>query len=59
MRRGSDRGVILILDSRIVKKSYGPYFLGTLPEAMQSIKDSRFLLEDIENFLASFRADRI
>jgi ATP-dependent DNA helicase DinG len=54
MRRSSDRGVILILDSRIVKRSYGPFFLESLPEAMQSIKEGRFLLEDIEDFLASF-----
>jgi ATP-dependent DNA helicase DinG len=52
MRRGSDWGIVLILDSRIVKKTYGLYFLGSLPETAQSIKEKRYLIEDIENFLA-------
>jgi len=51
MRRTSDRGVVLILDPRIVKKNYGSAFLKSLPETQVSIKDSTALLADIENFL--------
>ncbi len=53
MRRYTDRGVILILDSRIIAKSYGRYFLESLPETRRSIKKDRFLLEEIESFLYS------
>lgn len=52
MRRGSDWGVVLVLDSRIVKKAYGIHLLDSLPETGQSIKERRYLIEDIENFLA-------
>ena len=52
MRRGSDWGVVLVLDSRIVKKAYGIRLLGSLPETSRSIKERRYLIEDIENFLA-------
>jgi Rad3-related DNA helicase len=57
MRRGSDWGIVLVLDSRIVKKAYGIHLLGSLPETGQSIKEKRYLIEDIENFLAD-RASR-
>jgi ATP-dependent DNA helicase DinG len=53
MRRTTDRGVVLILDPRIVKKNYGSAFLKSLPETKISIKDSVSLLTDIENFLYS------
>jgi ATP-dependent DNA helicase DinG len=51
MRRQSDRGVVVILDSRIIKKSYGRFFLESLPETGRSIGEDRALLEDIETFL--------
>jgi ATP-dependent DNA helicase DinG len=52
MRRGSDWGVVLILDSRIVKKAYGIHLLDSLPDTGRSIKDRRYLVEDVENFMA-------
>ncbi|HUV07268.1 MAG TPA: helicase C-terminal domain-containing protein, partial [Spirochaetia bacterium] len=55
MRRGGDYGIVLILDSRIVKRSYGEYLLRSLPETARSIKERKYLLEDIENFLVSAR----
>jgi ATP-dependent DNA helicase DinG len=33
IRHRSDRGVVLILDSRVVKKGYGRMFLRSLPPA--------------------------
>lgn len=51
MRRHSDRGVVLILDSRIVRKHYGNTFLNSLPPASRSIKEGETLLMEIEDFL--------
>ena len=51
IRHSNDRGVVVILDPRIVKKSYGSFFLDSLPQTGRSIKKDSFLLEDIENFL--------
>lgn len=51
MRRKSDRGVVLILDSRVVKKRYGSLFLNSLPPAMRSVKAGDAILLEIEDFL--------
>jgi len=51
MRRQTDHGIVLVLDSRIISKSYGQTFLQSLPETVQSIKAGEFIIEEIENFL--------
>lgn len=51
MRKAEDRGVVAILDPRIVRKSYGNLMLSTLPETQVSRKESGPVLGDIENFL--------
>ncbi|MBI9103092.1 MAG: helicase c2 [Spirochaetales bacterium] len=51
MRRTTDRGVVLILDPRIIRKSYGSLFLGSLPMTGRSIKEKSGVLVDVENFL--------
>ena len=51
MRRTTDRGVVFILDSRVVRKNYGSAFISSLPETMVCIKDMDSLLLDVENFL--------
>lgn len=51
MRRSSDRGAVLILDSRVVRKNYGQLFLGSLPETRMSVKGSASVLSDLESFL--------
>ncbi|MCX7786185.1 MAG: ATP-dependent DNA helicase [Spirochaetes bacterium] len=56
MRRSTDRGIVLIPDVRVVKKSYGKLFLSSLPETCRSLKDSSALLMDVENFLARVSA---
>ncbi len=53
MRRKTDHGIVLILDPRIIRKSYGVILSGTLPETAKSIASSRNVLEDMENFLYS------
>ena len=51
MRSKSDSGIVLVLDGRIIQKNYGRYFLSSLPETQKSVKHSRELLMDMENFL--------
>jgi ATP-dependent DNA helicase DinG len=53
MRSKTDSGVVLILDGRIIQKNYGRYFLASLPETQKSVKQSKDLFLDIENFLYS------
>lgn len=53
MRRGTDRGVVVITDGRILKKQYGSIFLASLPQTLTSYTDSTHLLDDIEGFLYS------
>ena len=51
MRRNTDRGVVLVLDSRVVKKSYGALFTASLPETFKIVKGGDEVLQRIENFL--------
>ncbi|MBN2625652.1 MAG: helicase c2 [Spirochaetales bacterium] len=51
MRSKSDSGVVLVLDGRIIKKNYGRFFLSSLPETQRSVKHSKDLLMDMEEFL--------
>ncbi|MFW5712245.1 MAG: ATP-dependent DNA helicase, partial [Spirochaetota bacterium] len=50
MRRKSDRGVVCILDSRIIYKSYGKILLGSLPPTGQRIESGTSVLQAMENF---------
>jgi ATP-dependent DNA helicase DinG len=51
MRRSSDRGVVAVLDGRLIKKSYGTYFLQSLPETGTSFSDFSAVLRATDNFL--------
>ncbi|MDD4083463.1 MAG: ATP-dependent DNA helicase, partial [Sphaerochaetaceae bacterium] len=51
IRKNTDKGIVLILDSRVVKKSYGGYMLSVLPECYQLITESKNICDKIENFL--------
>jgi len=51
MRRSSDRGVVAVLDGRILKKRYGVFFLQSLPETRTSFGGFSGMLRDTENFL--------
>jgi len=51
MRRSSDRGVVAVLDSRLIKKKYGQLFLQSLPETKTSFTGVDSILKDIEQFL--------
>ncbi len=51
MRRKDDYGAVLVLDARIVSKSYGSLFRDALPRTALSIKTTEGVLRELENFL--------
>jgi len=51
MRRSSDRGVVAVLDGRILRKRYGTFFLQSLPETRTSFGGFNGILKDTESFL--------
>jgi ATP-dependent DNA helicase DinG len=53
MRRSTDRGVVAVLDARIIKKRYGSFFRDSLPETKTSFAGFADILRDTEQFLYS------
>ncbi len=53
IRSRTDRGAVLILDSRIVTKNYGKRFLRSLPEAAQVVAPLDQLLDRMGQFFKS------
>jgi ATP-dependent DNA helicase DinG len=53
MRRSSDRGVVAVLDSRILHKRYGVFFLKSIPKTRTRFSAFSALLRDAEDFLFS------
>jgi len=51
LRSTCDRGVVLILDSRVVSKNYGMYMLRSLPESYHPDTETDGICDKIENFL--------
>jgi ATP-dependent DNA helicase DinG len=51
MRRSSDHGVVAVLDGRILKKSYGEYFLSSIPKTRKSFAEFGAVLRETERFL--------
>ena len=51
MRRSADKGVVAVLDGRLLKKNYGQLFLQSLPDTRTSFCDLDKILIDMENFL--------
>jgi ATP-dependent DNA helicase DinG len=52
IRHRDDRGVVLILDSRVVKKGYGRIFLRSLPAARVVRGDSAAVMAEVGRFFA-------
>ncbi len=52
IRNRSDRGVVLILDSRVVRRGYGLTFLRSLPDAKTLTLPAAELLPEIASFFA-------
>ncbi|MBN1524164.1 MAG: helicase c2 [Spirochaetales bacterium] len=55
IRKKTDKGVVLILDSRIVKKYYGKYFLSSLPETRVVTGETKSVLRELEEFVVKIR----
>ncbi|MCL2442793.1 MAG: DEAD/DEAH box helicase [Treponema sp.] len=51
MRRSADKGVVAVLDGRLLKKNYGQLFLQSLPETKTSFSKLDNIIQDIENFI--------
>jgi ATP-dependent DNA helicase DinG len=57
MRRSSDYGAVIVLDPRVLIKSYGKIFLRSLPETKLFTGSARSLLDSLEDFLYSSHLD--
>jgi ATP-dependent DNA helicase DinG len=53
MRRSSDHGVVVTLDSRVLRKFYGQAFLRSIPETRASFNPFDTVVRDVERFLFS------
>jgi ATP-dependent DNA helicase DinG len=51
VRRSADRGVVVVLDGRLLKKQYGQVFRQALPKTKTSFSDFNNILQDMEHFL--------
>ena len=51
IRRKTDRGVVVVLDSRITQKSYGKTFLRSLPALKHDDNDRELMCESIRTFI--------
>jgi ATP-dependent DNA helicase DinG len=51
LRRATDRGVVLLLDNRLIKRGYGATFLGALPAHVHWLADRAELVEQAREFL--------
>ena len=52
IRSRTDRGAVVLLDSRVARKRYGRVFLASLPPARQVIGDSTAVFEEMHTFFA-------
>jgi len=60
IRHRSDRGVVLVLDSRIHRRSYGRRFLASLPEGTRRLKAAPpQLLDAVREFLDDEQLDTV
>jgi ATP-dependent DNA helicase DinG len=55
MRRQDDRGAVLILDSRVVRRPYGARFLESLPPCRMSVGSSAEVLASLREMFAGMR----
>lgn len=53
IRSRSDRGIVLVLDNRVIKKQYGKLFLNSLPVASQVVPSESILIKKISDFFTS------
>jgi len=58
IRHREDRGVVLILDARVVKKGYGRVFLGSLPEVFRAVGPTAEVFGSMKGFFSSSEEGR-
>jgi ATP-dependent DNA helicase DinG len=58
MRRQDDRGAVLILDSRVVRRPYGTVFLESLPRCRMAVGPSAEVLAALREMFAELRKKR-
>ena len=51
MRSNTDRGIVTVLDKRILVKRYGSIFIQSIPKTLQCFSETRDILNKIEDFL--------
>ena len=51
IRRGDDRGIIVVLDRRIVEKSYGKQFTESVPKTFRMYNPLNQIIQEIPRFL--------
>lgn len=51
IRHEDDRGVVVVLDTRIVKKSYGDMFIRSLPQCQHTIAPLKNVAKAVKDFL--------
>jgi len=52
IRTRTDRGVVIVTDTRVVNKTYGRAFLNSLPTTWRSISERDILLKEVASFLS-------
>ena len=50
VRRGDDRGVIIVLDRRIVEKRYGKMFTTSVPKSRRMYNPLDYIINAVEDF---------
>jgi ATP-dependent DNA helicase DinG len=53
MRRSSDRGVVAVLDGRLIQKRYGEFFLKSIPKTKTRFAEFSSIVRETEDFLFS------
>ncbi len=53
IRTKFDRGVVLVLDGRVIRRQYGRFFLNSLPPCKKVIAKSREVLKGLDSFFKS------
>jgi ATP-dependent DNA helicase DinG len=56
IRKTNDKGIIIILDSRVISKFYGKFFLSSVPETNIKVADKESVLSGIEDFIVHIRS---
>ena len=51
MRKSADKGVVAVLDGRMIKKNYGQLFQNSLPDTRKSYGTLDNIVRDMESFL--------